>query len=289
EVLANRALELLGETLLREGAPVLMRAVGSGSIESVLVSIDAPWQKTSVRTEHFEQTEPFVFTRGLVAEKVASTSIKVPEQLRVDESVIGTILNGYETRNPYGKEANRASIVILTSFIDERVAEAVISMLRGFYHTKNVRPIAGNSLRFQAIRYAFPHERDALILDVTDSSTSIALVRRDLFVAIAEATSAEENDSWVKNVTSELTDIAKHYPLPRTIFLLARETKVESLQKQLGAADLGKLWLSDDPPKVVAVLPSHVSALVRQSPSSSPDLLLLLMTLFAQAREGQGE
>ena len=54
-----RALETLGDSLIREGAPILLRATGSGRSDSILVSIDGLWQKTSVRTERFEQKDPF--------------------------------------------------------------------------------------------------------------------------------------------------------------------------------------------------------------------------------------
>jgi hypothetical protein len=280
-----RALHILGETLIREGAPVLVRVTGSGSASSILVSIDAPWQKTSVRIEHFEQKIPFIFTKSLVTKELEKTSIEAPGKLLVDESIIGTILNGYETDDPYGKKVHRASVVVLTSFIDEKVADSITSILRSLYHSTHILPIAGSSLRYQAMRSAFPHERDALILDATGPLTSIALVRKDLFVALVEiADSTTNSDSWIDGVTKELAELAKHYPLPRTIFLLARESDISSLQQTLDAAKLGKFWLSDNPPKIVVVLASHIVGLVQQVTETSPDILLLLMALYFQYR-----
>lgn len=280
-----RALQILGEALIREGAPLLARATGTGSADAILVSIDAPWQSTSVHIEQFEQKTPFVFTKSLVTEELEKTSIIEPGKILADESIIGTILNGYETDNPYGKKVHRASVIVLTSLIDKKTAGSITSILRGLYHSTRILPIAGSSLRYQAMRSAFPHERDALILDATGPLMSIALVRRDLFVALVEITdSATTNDTWIDGVTKELSELAKHYPLPRTIFLLARESDSASLQKTLDAANLGKLWLSDNPPKIVSVLASHIVGLVRQATEASPDLLLLLMTLYFQHR-----
>src|SRR3989344_1922524 len=59
-----RALEVLGSDLIREGAPSLARRAGRGSADNVLVSVDAPWQETRVRTESFERTTPFIFTKA---------------------------------------------------------------------------------------------------------------------------------------------------------------------------------------------------------------------------------
>lgn len=277
-----RALAVLGDTLIREGAPILSRATGSGSNDAILVSIDAPWQKTSARTEHLEQETPFVFTKDLTATMLEKTRTIAPEELLVDESIIGTILNGYETREPYGRKAHRADIIVLTSLIEESVARDVISIFRGVYHTKHITPIAGSSLRYLAIQEAFPHENDALILDVAGSTVLIALVRKGLLVAIAEASGVDTADVLTQNVKNELIELAKQYPLPRTIFLIARESEVAALRQTINIANLGKLWLSDNPLKIVFVLSSHIVGFVRQTNAAQPDLHLLLMALYYQ-------
>ena len=279
-----RALQILVNTLIQEGAPVLMRATGRGSADAILVSIDSPWQKTSVRTERFEQKTPFLFKKSLVMTAIEQTGVKAPGKLIVDESIIGTILNGYETRDPYGKETSRAAVVVLSSLIDEHVAHHVTSMLGNAFHTKNVVPIAGGSLRYQAMQKAFPHERDALILDATGPETSVALVRKGLFVSMNETAGTNASPEWVAAVEREFAELAKHYPLPRTIFLLAREPEAEALRETLETSDFGQFWLSDNPPKIVPVLASHITNFVKQLSTTPPDLQILLMALFRHHR-----
>src|SRR3989344_7982612 len=162
ELAMLRALKELGDVLIREGAPVLARNTGSGSANSILVSVDTPWQETKIRTERFERETPFTFTRSMVATALEKMSIKTPGKSLADESIIGTILNGYETREPYGKRVHRASVIILTSLIDEKISGGIAATLRSLFHTKNIFSITGNSLRYQAMRTAFPHEHDAL-------------------------------------------------------------------------------------------------------------------------------
>lgn len=280
-----RALGVLGDALIREGAPLLLRATGSATVDMILVSVDAPWQTTSVRTEHFEQNEPFTFSRSMVMAALKKTGTAPEGKLLVDESIIGTILNGYETHSPYGKRVKRASLVILTSLIDEHVAEKIKSTLRGLYHTKHIFSIASSSLRYQAMRIAFPHERDALILDATGPLTSIALVRRNLLVDVTEVPTRTNNtEEWLKKISGELAALALRFPLPRTIFLLAREEDSASLRKALDVANLGKLWLSDNPPKIISVLGNHIVSLVKQATTATPDLSLLLMALYSEHR-----
>lgn len=280
-----RTLLVLGNELIREGAPILMRATGSGTANTILVSVDTPWQETKVRMENFERKDPFVFTKSMVDTMLKETSVVPTEKFLADESIIGSILNGYETHDPYGKKVRRASLVILTSLIDKNIFDTIVSALRSLFHTKNILPIAGNSLRYQAMHSVFPHERGALIIDMTGSLISIALIRKGLFVALTEMPQADENHSWIDIATSELSKLSKQYPLPRIIFLLARESEISSFIQILNTASFGILWLSDSPPRIVPVLASHIVGLVQQATSAPPDLQLLLMALFYQHRD----
>lgn len=281
----ERALKFLGEALIREGAPVVARATGSGTIKHILVSIDAPWQKTLVRNEYFEQDKPFTFNKSFLDAAIEETSRPVPGKILTDDSVIGTILNGYETDDPYEKQAHRAEIVVLSSLIEEVFANKITTLLRSIYHTKHITLMAGGSLRFQAIREAFPHEDNALVIDATGPITSIALIRNGLFVAVVDAENSQpSSDLWVKNVTTELVELSRYYPLPRIIFLLARDPMTASFLHALAGANLGNLWLSDTPPKIISIAPSHLTSLVRHDTTAPPDLLLILMALYWQHR-----
>ncbi len=283
-----RALKTLGETLIREGAPILARTTGSGTAQKIIVSIDAPWQETTVHTEHFEENEPFIFTENMVSKRLKETHKELEEKkMLVDESIIGTILNGYGTQEPYGKKANHASVIVLTSLIESGIATNIVSTLEHLFHRTSVLPIAGNSLRYQAMREVFPHERDALILDATNEElSSISLVRRGLIVSLIQAKVRSGADAWATTITNELAELSNQFPLPRTIFLLARESDINSLQKALDTVNFGALWLSDNPPKIVPVLKTHMSTSVRQSTEQPVDVVLLLMALFyAHAKE----
>ncbi len=278
-----RTLKALGEDLIYDGAPLLVRSVGEGSVHNILVSIDAPWQKISIRTEHFEQKIPFIFNKHMMQAALEKSNAAPAGWMLVNESIIGTILNGYETRNPYGKQAHRASVSVITSYVDEHCAKEIHAILRSLYHTKEIIFIASSSLRYQAMRIVFPHQRDALILDAVGPLTSIALVRGGLLVEIIETSDrAAHPPAWLKEISAEFAKLAEQFPLPRTIFLLAHESETASEKKVLDNIDFGKLWLSDNPPKTVSVLGSHLSGLVRQSAETPPDLSLLLMSLYLQ-------
>lgn len=278
-----RTLERLGEMLVREGAPALLRATGSGSAESVLVAVDAPWQETQMRIEVFEDKRPFVFTKSILNDALLRESVAPAHKILIDESVVGTTLNGYEVANPYGKRTSRAQVIILTSFIEEQVGRALAGQLQSLYHTREIVLISGTSLRYQAIRAIFPHDRDCIILDALGPEIAIALVKNGLLVASVDMPDGEAGSPlWVQEVTETLGKLAKQHPLPHTIFLLAREEGAERLKSILSSADLGRLWLSDDPPKVVPVLASHLASFTRLTTDASPDLVLSLIAMYAK-------
>lgn len=276
----NRALQILSATLIREGAPVLLRTTGSGSTRSVFVSLDAPWQRTRVETEIFEQGTPFIFTKNFAETILKKATDTVPNMVLADQSIIGTALNGYPTRNPYGKKATQASLSVLTSYIHENVAKSILSILTNAFHHRHIVPISGNSLRYQTVQKVFPHEREALIIDATNPYTSVALIRKGLLVSVIEMSESDPVDSWAHTVERQLKETSEQYPLPRTVFLLARESDIPDLKEAFGTININGLWFSDNPPSLISVLPSHVIKLVHQSTTSSPDLQLLLMAIF---------
>jgi len=103
---------------------------------------------------------------------------------------------------------------------------------------------------------------------------------------VVETSGADSTNTnvWVQKVIVELTELAKEHPLPRTIFLLAQEQDISPLELALNSAKLGGLWLSDNPPKIVPVLASHITSFIRQVTTAPTDLPLLLMTLYWQHR-----
>jgi hypothetical protein len=136
------------------------------------------------------------------------------------------------------------------------------------------------------MRLVFPHEENAIILDATGGSlVSIALVRNGIFVTLVQIKIPSEKRIWTDIVIKELSEIAKNFPLPRTIFLLAREPEIFSLRQELETADFSPLWLSDKQPKIVSVLKNHISSSLKHMAEDPTDIILLLMALYFQDKQ----
>lgn len=280
----ERTLAKAGKQLVHEGAPILFRATGSGSADVVLASIAAPWQEMSIRTERVIEKKPFVFTKS-VRDQMLSKAISVaPDRILVDESSLGTVLNGYVVQDPFGKKVTHADLVVLTSTLAKEVASIVGQVLQTLFHTKEILFIAGASLRYQVICSIFATEKNYLILDANGPDVSVALIRNGVMVATRDLKGVVRSEKrWVEEVRIALRELAEEYPLPRTIFLVAPERKRDSLKETLSGPHFESLWLSDVPPYIITLTPSHFDAFAKHVSMSEPDLPLLLMTLHAES------
>ncbi|CAN5769033.1 hypothetical protein BH11PAT2_BH11PAT2_09620 [soil metagenome] len=179
-----RTLTAMGTELIEKGAPALRRETGSGSVDSVLVSVSAPWQETKVRTETIHPDKPFVFTKRMMSEIVSSSANLAPGRVSTGESVIATILNGYEIPNPLGKRATRAEVVILSSTLESSITDEIRTRVRKWYHTHDITFVAFAPVTYAVLRDLYPHENDFLILDVSGEGTDLAFVKAGLLVDV---------------------------------------------------------------------------------------------------------
>jgi hypothetical protein len=287
----QQALRALGEHLVREGAPLLFRAVGHGRIDSTLVSVTAPWQETSIRSEKIERDKPFQFSKSILQTALAKSAEEAPGQILADESVVGTILDGYATRAAVGKYASRVRIIMLTSFIDRHAAQIIVNEFKKIFHSTDVQVVAATSLRYQALRTIFPHESDYLVIDSTDKYISTALVRQDLLSAVEHSLTADSpslaEDTWVTALKKNFESITKKYPLPRVFFLISDEQNSASYKSKIESAPFSLLRLSDEPPTVIPVQSKHVSKLLLLDAVAEADLGLELMAIYYKANRAE--
>jgi hypothetical protein len=253
-----RTLDDAGTMLVERGAPVLRREIGNGRADSVLVSIGGSWQDTKVHTETINPGKPFVFTKKLLGEVVASSTHIPEDRVSFGETVVATILNGYEISDPYGKKANRAEVVIMSSTLDRKVTEEIRKRVRRLYHTHEIDITAFAPVTYAVLRDLYPHEKDFLVLDVGSEATDLTFVKHGLLADVgtlplgrnqllsatraAERMTVEEEVGTIKR-TSELPGYINH---DRNVRFSARAE--EARDKWLrGLADLLKKFAEQHP------------------------------------------
>jgi hypothetical protein len=316
-----RTVEEVTDSLMKKGAPALRKETGNGHVDKILVSIGAPWQKTSIRIETISEKKPFSFTKALLADTIRNV-VEIPKGFRKSgESVLATLLNGYNTPNPFGMKVSRAEMIILSSLVDSDVADKVENVLRKTYHTHALTITAFAPLAYSVFKNIYPHETDFLVLQISGEATDIAFVKHGLLVNVASITHGvndlmrnldmaakvadnethesvnlldssrnerfsknadEAKKTWLLNIIETLRGFSTSYALPHTLFLLADAEVRDYLKNALDSQTVRVLWLTDDPLRVIATTPSHFTNFVKTRGDAEVDIHLEMLALFSK-------
>jgi hypothetical protein len=311
-----RTLDGVLRDLRQNGAPALHKLSGSGSVQGVFVLVGAPWQNTEIHIETLVEEKLFTITETLLLE--AKKKIKTPEgYYRSEESILGSVLNGYETPEPVGKRAKRAEIIVLSATIKEETAKLLRSTLGTFSSLHAVNFTELPSLIARAAKTVFPHEKDYLALRVSGEATELVLVKHGFPIFIATVPTgldafrhaAQENgfssfpdggDSidrtksvgldikladterrWVSALITHLSTFTEKHALPRTVFLITEEHAGAFLRRVLDAPDMHALWLSDEPLAVIRLESKQFNTNVVYAHEDSDDVVLSMLGLLS--------
>ncbi len=290
-----RTLEEVSAELIQKGAPILRQETGSGNSENILVSIGAPWQKSLIRVDVVSEKKPFVFTKAILADALRRSPYLPKGYLKSNESVVATLLNGYETSEPFGKKVGRADMIILTSFLDANVSSRVEQILRKTYHTHALTLTGFAPIAYSVFRDVYPHEKDFLVVEISGEATNIIFVKHGLLVNVANVqyglnqlimtakmvgNDAEAEKMWLSKIAETLGAFAANHALPRTLFLLVEPGSLDYLRSLIDSPSLRSLWLTDDPLRVVSVVPQHFANVVKVRGEAEGDVFLQLLALY---------
>lgn len=182
-----RTLAAVNEQMITQGAPRLREVAGSGGVTQVWVHVPPPWQDTSIRIETVQPTKPFTFTTALAGELLEGGPTPPEGRVRSGDTILATILNGYDIANPFGKRVSTAEVTILSSTIHEAAKESIEKVVRKAFHTSHIRLGAFPPIAYHVLHKLFPHERDFLILSVEGNSTSLAFTKHGVLVEVLES------------------------------------------------------------------------------------------------------
>lgn len=300
-----RTLEEVTADLVQKGAPILRQETGSGHSDQILVSVGAPWQKTVIRMDTISDKNEFTFTKAILADATHRGEDLPPGYIKSNESVIAILLNGYETSEPYGKKVHRADMLLLSSLLDKAVSSRVEQILRKTYHTHALSLIAFAPIAYSVFRDVYPHEKDFLVVEVSGEATNLVFVKNGLLVNVADVeyginsivrniheTAQETGDSasaeaaegiWLAKIAETLQGFSTNYALPRTIFLLADADSRDYFRTLMDSQNLRSLWLTNDPLRVIPVVPQHFANVVKTRGNAEGDVYLELLTLYNQS------
>lgn len=321
----RRSLEVLADSLVRDGSPALMRAYGQAHADRILIAAGIPWGETRVRTERIQKGKPFAFTRALVREVCKGSA--ADGRRTMEDRVIATLLDGYEVRHPYGRRASYAEITVLSSTMAEAAAAAAENAIARAFHTRRTELHAFMPAAYAVLKELYPLQKDHFIIAAGAEQTEVALVSRGVLVGarsapggislIAQAAHSagvranadpisgdlaaglidagrnqrfsgaieKAKSDWLAAVRTEMLGFASD--LPSTVFLITDKASRGLLADALGDASLGNAIALGTPITVIPLSGAHLGSAVRVRADTDPDTALMLLALYESQLLGE--
>ncbi|MSR73083.1 hypothetical protein EXS61_00530 [Candidatus Parcubacteria bacterium] len=218
--LSALALKILEETLAcvaKEGLEH-MRKLGleKEKVRQTFCVLSSPWYISKTKILKIENNEPIfinrnfidsllkhevdLFTKEVTERKIGALSKKDIEIL--EKRIIQTKLNGYNTTDPYQKNARQIELAIFLSFISKEIATSIEHIVGKYFYSKNLALFSFSLVEYSVIGDIFSNESDYVFMDISSEVTDISSVEKHVLM---ETTSFPfGRNHLIKQVAEEL-------------------------------------------------------------------------------------
>lgn len=158
-------------------------------IDSIYVSVAAPWSYTITQQAEYVSETPFTITESLLeslTESAQNESIKSAQTIDflrergleiVTSKTLHMTANGYTIANPIGLEAGKLYISHSSGIVSSHLVDTVRQQLHEIY--PDIKPEVTTFMlsMYLVVRDLFPNMGEACLIDVTGEATEIGLIR----------------------------------------------------------------------------------------------------------------
>ena len=187
-----RALSQVVSDIHREG----FDASGFGShrprITEAVVSLSAPWIASRTSFLRLKNQAPALISPEIVASLIEharsnrDAKKEVPTgAVPVEQKLVKSALNGYETARPYGKEAREAEFAVCESFVLPGIVEKITDTITRVVHPHRMSIHSFSLAAFAVLRELLPHEPHFVLVDVSGEQTELSIVKNATLVESA--------------------------------------------------------------------------------------------------------
>lgn len=173
-------------TLSRTHMPEVLKKTGCAQPTRAYVVFSSPWHASETRTVSSVQEKPFRMTREMM-DRIAKREIDSFERTGIvaeiggdlsisEKHVMRVALNGYETSNPFGKEARTLDVGIFLSVIPRPVLDDVKQAIGRTFSIQDYSFHSFPFVVFDVVRSFAGVPDKFLIIDVSGEVTDVSLV-----------------------------------------------------------------------------------------------------------------
>lgn len=211
----------------------------NASIDSLQVTISAPWSYTVTKTISYDDDKEFEVTKKLLDELVSAAhemAIKAIDETRMIEqiglevisrSTVSITANGYQTRNPFGKEVKKLAITHSTGMTHKNLVRSVNESRDKIFSSIETKIYTFMLTYYCVVRDLLPDTAEICLLDVTNEATEIGVVRSNVLKYV---THTPIGINWLVRKLSTESGIAKEDAL--AIIRSDDSIDIESMSKK---------------------------------------------------------
>lgn len=162
----------------------------NASPEHIVCVFASPWYKSVIKTFEIDEKEKFIVTQKLLDDliqgEITKSNISIDKFIEepisiIDIKNIQVKLNGYETDNPYDKEANVLRISFFAAFSFTKTLSIIRGSILKIFNPVNISFYAFPLIAFSVIRDIFSDKNNFLFLDITGEITDISFIKDGVF------------------------------------------------------------------------------------------------------------
>jgi len=182
-------------TTLEEMFEIMQKSGGGVRVDQAFCILASPWYASQTRLVHYKQETPFIVTQkglnkliereiGLFRESKLFAHSKVggtPPEI-MESKNIQMKLNGYEARDPYGKNVSELEIALYISMIPSNIFSSINESIVKFWHVPPVHFSSFSFTAFDTIRDIFVEESSFLFIDISGEVTDISLAKNNVLL-----------------------------------------------------------------------------------------------------------
>jgi Tfp pilus assembly PilM family ATPase len=172
-----------------EGQKVLHQAYPGSKLQSVQVSISAPWSYTITKVINYSEEKPFVITPTVLQKLMEIAEKKVVDELKENElaSDLGLSImtrattdiqaNDYKTTNPIGKTAETLTLTQVSAVAQEYLTTAITDLQNKVLPKADLERYSFMLMFHCITRDIHTQMTEYCLLDLTNEATEIGVVR----------------------------------------------------------------------------------------------------------------
>ncbi|HAS80486.1 MAG: hypothetical protein UR25_C0001G0090 [Candidatus Nomurabacteria bacterium GW2011_GWE1_32_28] len=160
--------------------------------KKVFCILSSPWYASQTRTIKLEKNTPFVFTSKLANELIKKEiSIFEEEHIKnfsdtnnktrlIEFKNMKTLLNGYQTSDPFNKKTKKLEMIIFISIAGDQILKKIEETIFRHFHYSDVKFSSFAMASFVVARDMFIDQDSFLLVDIGGEVTDISMIKKNI-------------------------------------------------------------------------------------------------------------